>query len=347
MTGISVAGVGVTERSIATAELESSEQLLRSVLAASSDCIKVLTLDGRLIYMSDGGRLIMQVPQDAEIEGQVWTDLWKSPCKSEAVAALDLARTSVNAVFQGYAETFAGNRRFWDVRVTPMLDQAGRPERILVVSRDISYIKQIEQEREHLAQELLHRLKNAFSMVQAVISQTLRRASSVEEGHRVLSGRIRALAAAQDILTRSNQDAMSIDAVIAAALTPHDGGDGRFTVSGAPATISGQQGLGLSLALHELATNATKYGALSTGDGRIVVNWDVRAGGAFSFSWTEIDGPPVAPQREQGFGSVLIRQVVSTYFDGTATLEFPASGAVFHLDGSICVTDPTAAIDPF
>lgn len=337
--GVFANGVDVTDRIIASAELQTSEQLLRSVLAASSDCIKVLSLDGRLVYMSDGGRLVMEVPSEFEIEGRLWTDLWGPPCKHEAIGALEMARTGVNAAFQGYAETFAGNRRFWDVRVTPMLDQAHRVERILVVSRDISYLKKIEEEREHLSQELSHRLKNAFSMVQSVIRQTLRRAVSVEEGSRALSDRIRALAAAQDILTQSHENAMPLDAVIAAALAPHDYGDGRITITGTPATISGRQGLGLSLALHELATNATKYGALSTIDGRIAVTWQAGADGAFSFSWTETGGPSGSPPTAQGFGSVLIEQVVATYFHGTATLEFPESGAVFRLSGSISAAD--------
>lgn len=328
------------------AEVRDNEQLLRSVLAASSDCIKVLSLDGRLIFMSKGGHLIMEVPGDVEIRGRVWSDLWAPPGQGEALRALEVARHGANAVFQGYANTFSGNRRFWDVRVTPMLDPAGLPHRILVVSRDISYLKRIEDERAHLAQELSHRLKNAFAMVQSIIGQTLRRATSVEEGRRVLSERVRALAAAQDILTQSLDGTMPIDGVIAAALAPHDTGDGRFRVSGPPAMLSGRQGLGLSLALHELATNATKYGALSTTDGHVALSWDVRDDGAFWFSWIEVDGPSADPPTEQGFGTVLVRQIVATYFDGTATLEFPASGAVFRLLGNIGAITVSQAPSP-
>lgn len=331
--------VELTVQEDVAADIKASEQLLRSVLAASSDCIKVLSLDGQLIYMSKGGRLIMEVPQDVEIRGRVWTDLWDTPWHGEALKALDVARSGINAVFQGHSNTFAGNPRFWDVRVTPMLDQEGLPERILVVSRDISYLKKIEEERAYLAQEMAHRLKNAFSMVQSVIGQTLRRAKSLEEGRRILSERVRALAAAQDVLTQSNENAVSIASVVTAALAPHDSDQGRIVVSGQPTMISGRQGLGLSLTLHELATNATKYGALSAGEGQVFVNWDVLDDGAFSFIWRETGGPAANFPTEQGFGTVLIRQVVATYFDGTATLEFPASGAVFSLFGKIGTAD--------
>lgn len=334
-----MSGNKLSRKTGSIAAVHSDEQLLKSVLAASSDCIKVLNLEGMLVYMSDGGRLVMEVPAGTDIIGGIWTDLWGNPFKADAIMALDRARSGATGVFQGYAETYAGTKRYWDVRVTPMMGASGIPDHILVVSRDISHLKKVEQEREYLANELSHRLKNAFSMVQSVINQTLRRAASLDEGRAVLSGRIGALAAAQDILTRSTLDAVSITDVVTAALSPHDSSEGKITLSGEPVLISGRQGLGLSLALHELATNATKYGALSAGEGQVFVNWDVLDDGAFSFIWRETDGPAANFPTEQGFGTVLIRQVVATYFDGTATLEFPASGAVFSLFGKIGTAD--------
>lgn len=347
ITGVIAAGVDVTDRTEALSALQNSEQLLRSVLGASSDCIKVLDLDGRLIYISDGGRLIMEMPDDLQIEGCPWPDFWREPGLSEANKALALARTGAASAFQGYANSFADNRRFWDVRVTPMLDAAGRPERILAVSRDITHLKLVEEEREHLMRELSHRLKNAFGMVQSVISQTLRHATSVKAGHVILAGRVRALADAQDILTRSIVGEMQIDEVVEAALLPHRTGEGQFRISGPMATISGRQGLGLSLALHELATNATKYGSLSTSKGGVTINWDVQPMGTFSFTWQESDGPPVTPPVRSGFGSVLIEKIVATYFNGSAALDFRPSGVTFQLSGTIAPPDTAQASDPY
>ncbi len=347
VTGIFADGVDVTDRTVALQSLQTSEQFLQSVLGASSDCIKVLDLEGRLLYMSAGGRQIMEVSQDRQIEGSFWPGFWNGQGNDDALKALELAKQGKPAAFQGFADTFAGNAKYWDVRLTPMLDSTGTAERILAVSRDITYLKRIEEEREQLMHELSHRLKNAFSMVQSVISQTLRKADTVQGAREILSGRIRALADAQDILTRSIVGEMQMDAVVLAALLPHRTGEGRFVVTGPPATISGRQGLGLSLALHELCTNATKYGALSNSDGTVDIRWDVQPGGTFTLEWQEKNGPPVAEPTHSGFGSVLIEKVVATYFEGSATLNFAASGVVFRLAGSISAPDVPPETDPY
>lgn len=346
VTSIFATGVDVTDRVEALCALQASEQFLRSVLGASSDCIKVLDLEGRLTYMSDRGRVVMEMSDEEDIQGKMWPSFWKDARNEDAIKAVASARNGQSAAFQGYADTFAGNSRYWDVRVTPILNEVGQTERILAVSRDISYLRQVEVEREQLMQELAHRLRNAFGMVQSVIGQTLRQATSLQEGRETLSGRVRALADAQDILTRSVASEMQIDAVVQAALLPYRTSEGRFTISGPSATISGRQGLGLSLALHELCTNATKYGALSGNNGDIDVSWDVQSDGAFAFRWHERGGPPVSAPEKRGFGSVLIENIVATYFSGSATLDFDPSGVAFHLLGKIAVTPPPAVNKP-
>ena len=347
VTGVLVEGVDVTDRVTSSLALQASEQFLRSVLGATPDCIKVLDLQGRLDFVSVGGRGILEMPKDFDIKGKSWTDLWADPEKSLVLKALDLAANGEPSGFQAYANTFAGNRRYWDVRVTPMLDANGRPERILAVSRDISYLKRIEEEREHLMHEVEHRLKNAFAMVQSVINQTLRKVTSIEEARDILSARIRALSDAQNILSRSITDNMSIQEVVEAALAPHRTGEGHFVISGPVCDISGKQGLGLSLALHELATNATKYGALSEGDGRVEINWTTDHAGDFIFDWRETGGPVVDQPQHRGFGTVLIEKIVASYFDGTASLEFLPEGVQFQLRGKIALLQDPDTPDPY
>ncbi|MES2664503.1 MAG: PAS domain-containing protein [Pseudomonadota bacterium] len=347
VTGVLVDGVDVTDRSKAIADLKITEQFLQSVLGASPDCIKVLRLDGRLDYITSGGRLVMQVPDGVDLTGTYWPDLWQDAGRDQTEKAIDRARKGEPSVFQGYSNTFAGTRRYWDVRVTPMLDAAGKPERILAVSRDISYLRQVEEEREHLMRELSHRLKNAFAMVQSVISQTFRQAKTVQEGREILQGRVRALADAQDILTRSIADVMPIAEVVTAALLPHRSGEGQFDISGPEAAINGRQGLGLSLALHELATNAVKYGALGRSEGTVSIRWQVQPDGAFAFCWHESGGPPVVQPDRRGFGSVLIERIVATYFNGAATLAFNPGGVEFSLSGTIAPPDLAPAPDPY
>ena len=342
VTGIFAQGVDVTDRILALQGLQTSEQFLRSVLGASPDCIKVLDLEGKVTFISKGGRLVMELPDKEDIHGRSWPSFWTGAGNADANKAVALARDGAQAAFQGYGDTFAGNVRYWDVRVTPMLDEAGQPERILAVSRDISYLRQVEEEREHLMQELSHRLRNAFGMVQSVIGQTLRHAKSLPEGRATLSGRVRALADAQDILARSVTGDMQIEQVVKAAVLPYRTGEGRFRITGPAATITGRQGLGLSLALHELCTNATKYGALSGDTGTVGVNWEVQGDGAFTFRWLEQGGPPVSPPENRGFGVVLIEKIVASYFNGSATLDFDRAGVAFQLSGKIPLSAPLA-----
>ncbi len=347
VTGVFVEGVDVTDSVRAMTALQISEQFLRSVLKASPDCVKVLDLEGRVEYINDNGRLLLEVPDGKKLDGSNWTDFWADIDAHEVMKSVELAKKGQPSGFQVYSDTFAGNRRYWDVRVTPMLNSQGQPERILAVSRDLTYLKQIEEDREHLMQELSHRLNNSFTLVSSVINQTLRKATSVDAARETLTGRVRALAGAQSILTKSVTDKMDIHEVVEAALLPHRTGEGRFVINGPMVNINGKQGLGLSLALHELATNATKYGALSDSHGQVTIDWGIGPNGQFYFNWQESGGPAVSPPQHSGFGSILIEKIVSTYFDGTAKLHYASDGVVLNLTGTIEVLDNTQSPDPY
>nr|WP_281024468.1 PAS domain-containing protein [Methylorubrum zatmanii] len=323
----------VTARYRAVDQLRESEAFMRGVLAASNDCIKVLDLDAKLAFMSEGGKRVMEVSDFNAIAGCPWPDFWEGAGNVDAKEAVKLARTGVAAAFQGYADTMKGNRRYWDVQVSPIMGADGKPERILSISRDITPLKAAEEARAVLAQELAHRMKNSLAMVQAIVTQTLRQTKSMDEARTAVSQRLSALGRAQDILTRSDFTEADIDEVVAAAIEPHRIAEDRIAWSGPPLTLTSQQALGLSLAIHELATNAAKYGALSNETGRVAMSWRVEDG-AFAFEWVEAGGPPVAPPGTRGFGSKLIERIVSSYFEGEGILHFDASGVRFRLAGA-------------
>ncbi|KQT46363.1 hypothetical protein ASG43_12140 [Aureimonas sp. Leaf454] len=189
-----------------------------------------------------------------------------------------------------------------------------------------------QRDQRILQRELAHRMKNTLAMVQAVVSQTLRNASSLEEASLRSTERIQALSRAQDMLTETDWQKADIRSVVEAAIEPHADGGHRFAIEGPPVDLTAQQGLGISLAVHELATNATKYGALSNEEGRVTISWSVDADG-FHFRWSEAGGPAVVTPQGQGFGTRLTVRVVPTYFSGTASLTYPASGLLYQLDG--------------
>ncbi|MBB3949955.1 GAF domain-containing protein [Aureimonas jatrophae] len=189
---------------------------------------------------------------------------------------------------------------------------------------------QAEQQQRTLNQELAHRMKNSLAMVQAISSQTLRQATSVETARHAIESRLGALTRAQDILTRTSWEEADAADVVAAAIGPHQGEENRISLHGARFRLTSQQALGLSLAIHELATNAVKYGALSNETGRVSVSWGAEDG-AFAFRWVETGGPPVVAPDRRGFGSKLLERVVAANFDGTGRLDFAPSGLCFEL----------------
>ncbi|WP_279482271.1 HWE histidine kinase domain-containing protein [Aureimonas sp. SK2] len=185
-----------------------------------------------------------------------------------------------------------------------------------------------------LQRELSHRMKNTLAMVQAVVTQSLRNADSLDDAARRATERIQALGRAQDMLTETNWETAQVADVVSAAIAPHHDGGHRFTVAGPPVALTAQQAMGLALAIHELATNATKYGALSNEHGHVFIAWEDGAD-RFRFTWRESGGPPVVAPERQGFGSRLTARVVPTYFSGTANLAYPVEGIEYSLEGSV------------
>ncbi|WP_299821152.1 sensor histidine kinase, partial [uncultured Jannaschia sp.] len=144
-------------------------------------------------------------------------------------------------------------------------------------------------------------MKNTLAMVQAIVTQTFRTAGSLEEGQEAITGRLMALANAQDILTSAGASQAYFGEIVETALAPYRTGEGRYAVSGPSISINAPQALGLSLAIHELATNAAKHGALSSERGRVDITWKLLGDGRLRFDWIEAGGPPVTAPVRTGF----------------------------------------------
>ena len=153
-----------------TAQREAAEaqrlesEFMRGVLASSGDCIKVLDLDARLIYMSEGGQSVMEIDDFGAVRGCPWPDFWEDEGNVSALAAIAAARAGRAGHFQNFANTYKGSRRFWDVQVTPILGRDGLPERLLAVSRDITGTKDAERRLAN-SQERLDLALGASDMV--------------------------------------------------------------------------------------------------------------------------------------------------------------------------------------
>lgn len=171
---------------------------------------------------------------------------------------------------------------------------------------------QADQERNFLNAELSHRMKNTLSMVLAIASQTLKDVSE-RNAVEAFTGRLHALSRAHDVLLRENWSSAEIADVMLSVLTLHADGT-RQGLDGPKVTLGPKAGLSLSLLLHELATNAIKYGALSNDTGRVSVKWsvdDIEGVPTLSMTWTESGGPEIGEPTRRGFGSRLIRMGIA------------------------------------
>ncbi len=147
-----------TDQLQATAAQQADAEFLRSVLASSADCIKVLDLDAKLVFMSEGGQRVMEVSDFNAIRGCSWPDFWQDEGNADARAAVAAAKAGRTGHFQGPAQTMAGTPRYWDVQVTPILGADGQPVKLLSVSRDITERRRLETELRHINANLEQRV---------------------------------------------------------------------------------------------------------------------------------------------------------------------------------------------
>ena len=207
-----------------------------------------------------------------------------------------------------------------------------KPVAIAGASRDLTEQKQAEGLQRLLLNELNHRVKNTFATIQAINAQTLRAAHDLPSAKQTLDRRIRALAQAHDLLTSRSWTGANLNDLVVRTLDAFS--PTQVTMFGDPVDISPKHALALSLALHELATNATKYGALSCPEGRVSLKWHVREG-TLHLDWEESGGPRVSPPTRKGFGSRLLEQLLVGDLGGNTKLDYAVSGVRCNIAVSI------------
>lgn len=204
---------------------------------------------------------------------------------------------------------------------------------VLVVCRDVTSEHAAREELKLINEELKHRVKNTLAVLSAVAAQTFRDVSSRVDLQK-FQGRLSAFGRAHDVLTSANWAEAPIQDVIKTALAPYNTGESRFTIQGPSLLVKSRQALSLSLAIHELATNALKYGALTVPGGCVSITWDaqdISGASQFVFTWREVHGPPARQPSTSGFGSTLISRVLKDDFQGSVELSYETTGFVCRL----------------
>lgn len=207
-------------------------------------------------------------------------------------------------------------------------DDDGIINRVIGVVRDISERKTEDDEREALVAELNHRVKNVLASVQSLAAQSARRTVSLDAFLKTFGGRLEAMAAAHTLLTTTRWRGADIGHIAAAELGGLALGQARW--GGPEIVLNPRATNALTLALHELGSNAIKFGALSTDAGRVDVRWRSESDGGFTVTWTELNGPCVTPPAHRGFGHTLLQQVTGRELGGPVHIEF--------LPGGLCAT---------
>lgn len=256
---------------------------------------------------------------------------------SAAAAALESRALATGEPQDGEVEHATGDTsRHFRVHVEPVREPGGAIAGLLGVSLEITALKQSERRNALLARELAHRSKNLLTVVHAIATETLRDGASAADFSERFGARLRALASLQDLAMAGAGGGAPLGALVDAQLEPFvEPSGGRVSAEGPEVWLTSAAGDCLAMALHELATNAAKYGALSTPQGRVAIRWrgERSADGRhrFHMTWQETGGPPVTPPQRRGFGRKVVSRLAPAAVGGEATLEYRCEGVVWTL----------------
>jgi PAS domain S-box-containing protein len=206
-------------------------------------------------------------------------------------------------------------------------DELGRPARYAGIDMDITERKEAEERQNLLVRELDHRVKNLLAVIQSLVQQSGHAATSVRALQEALIGRLRAMAVAHELLSATRWGGAGLSALVDRTLRPHMADPDRLRLMVGDVVLDPSAAQNLALALHELATNAAKYGAWSSANGRVTVTAAAESG-ELALTWEESGGPEVSPPTHRGFGSLLLTRALSYQAAGRVELEWRRSGLV-------------------
>lgn len=288
----------------------------------STDC-RYLMINQRLTEICDIsvgnhiGRSIREtVPQVADQVEQIVQGILRT---GEPITGIEINGQRVDG---------SNKDRVWITYWHPVKDRVGQIVGINVAAEEISERKRAEAREKMLMAELDHRVKNILAQVSAIAKSTREGSRSVDEFLQSLDGRIQSLAAAHTLLVQSDWQGVGVDALVRSQLAPYASGT-NITISGAEVILGAAEMQVLTRVLHELGTNAAKYGALSIPGGRLLVSWDCVTNEKernLVFVWRELGGPPAPSKIKASYGTNLIRNLIPHELGGTVDFVFAAEG---------------------
>jgi PAS domain S-box-containing protein len=308
----------------------SYEARLEAVLESVSDAFYALDSDWRYVVFNRAAEEYFGVARAAMLGRTLWEVFPQglgTPFEAFCRAAMDEGKPTT-------FETSSALRpdRTVELRIVPM-----RGGGVAITLTDITERNTAEARQRMLVNELNHRVKNSLATVQAIAAQSLRGPQVGADARERFMARLFALARANDVLVAETWLGASLGSVAAQMAGPHGDGE-RFTIAGPEVHLAPQTATAMALGLHELATNAAKYGALSTPQGRVSLTWSLDGEGEarrLRLTWRESNGPPVTKPGPPGFGSRLIERGLASELKANVRLVFAPTGVVFSLSAPL------------
>jgi PAS domain S-box-containing protein len=308
------------------------DERYRLILESATDFAILSTdFEGRVTIWNAGATNILGW-ETHEIVGKPTPLIWTR----EDLAAGGPQQEMATALSTGRAEGERWHLRkdgskFWgNALMMPLRSEDGAAIGFLKILRDRSEHRRTAENQQTLINELNHRVKNTLSTVQSIATQTLRTAATPEEARESIEERLFALSRAHDVLTRGSWECAQLSEIVSEAVAAYrDPHEDRIRCAGPEVRLTPRVALALSMALHELATNAVKYGAMSLAGGEVLISWtfkDTADRGLLNLVWEERGGPLVKPPRRRGFGTRLIQRSLSAELGGEVSITFPPAG---------------------
>lgn len=319
------------------------EKHLASMIASSNDAIMGIDLDMKITSWNAAAEKLYGYSQD-EVVGRSVLMLVPDVRQEEEPRILTEVRAG------RFVEPYETQGRRKDGRlvevllsVSPIRDANGRVIGASKTAHDITARKDAERLKSILVNELHHRVKNVLATVTAIARQTLGRDKANHEEVEAFTSRLASLSRAQDLLVHADWQHADLKAVMQQALSPYP--VDAFQIGGPSVPLPPRAVVSLSLALHELATNAAKYGALSAPGGQVSISWQFEplADNRLRIVWEERGGPEVAPPRRRGFGSTLIERLLSAELKGETKFVYEKSGVICVIEAEMSKDDDGAA----
>ncbi len=320
--------VGAVNMLVDISERKRAERVARrlaSIVESSDDAVVSKDLNGIIATWNRGAERLFGYMAE-EVIGEPITILIPPERRDEESGILERIRRGEHVDhYETVRRRKDGSLVTVSLTVSPVADETGRIVGASKIARDITEQKRREEHVDLLAREVDHRSKNLLALVQATVRLT--QGETARELKAAIEGRLQALANAHALLAQTRWIGADLRSLAVEELSPYcQDGEARVLIDGPNLMLEPEPAQSIAIALHELATNAVKYGALSVPAGRVRIEWSRGGAGTLLIRWTETDGPPVKPPTRQGFGTRVMERLVRGQLDGEVRFDWRERG---------------------